>query len=101
MDPKQEKWIDKLTHAANKRKEEKVKWDARDRALTQIRSKIAGKIGDNLIKDMNVTVSDGEKNKETTLDYESLIGPSSLMAITVCRTKTKRNMLGPEFSSRH
>ena len=71
MDPKQEKWIDKLTHAANKRKEEKVKWDARDRALTQIRSKIAGKIGDNLIKDMNVTVSDGEKNKETTLDYEN------------------------------
>lgn len=70
MDDKQAKWIDKLTHASGERKEEKVKWDARDRALTQIRSKIAGKKGDSLIEDMQVTVSYGEKN-EKTLDYET------------------------------
>ena len=35
MDDKQAKWIDELTHAAGERKQEKVKWDARDRALTQ------------------------------------------------------------------
>jgi hypothetical protein len=70
VDEQQVKWIEKLTHAAGERKDEKVKWDARDLALTQIRSKIAGKKGDSLIKDMSVTVSDGVK-KETTLDYKN------------------------------
>jgi len=70
VDNKQEQWIEDLTKNAGKRENEKMKWDARDRALTQIRSKIAGKKGDSLIKDMQVTVSYGEKNEET-LDYET------------------------------
>ena len=92
MDDKQAKWIDELTHAAGERKQEKVKWDARDRALTQIRSKIASN-RDRLLTDMNLIVYDDEsavvvtekgetvekkgkskkdkKHQQDILDYES------------------------------
>jgi hypothetical protein len=78
MDIPQEQWIKKLTgdtanpgapFAASDRENEKKKWDAREKALTQIREKIAIN-SDRLKENMNVRVDDG-KIYWDTLDYEN------------------------------
>lgn len=71
MEPVQKNWIEQLAGAAVNREVEKKKWDARDKALTQMREKIASN-RDRLLEDMNLTVYDDESAVEVNEKGETV-----------------------------
>lgn len=71
MEQVQENWISQLSGAAVNREIEKKKWDARDKALTQVREKIASN-RDRLLRDMNLTVYDDESAVEVNEKGETV-----------------------------